>query len=97
MPENSGSTPVRAPPPAVDCASSTRTDNPALAQLTAAASPLGPLPTTVTSVSVVIPLLTSLRSCPAVHLPGSLRSCPPASLPGSLRSCPPGPNYRPLG
>ena len=48
-PLNSGSGRVRAPPPAVGCASITRTDRPALAQITAAANPFGPLPTTVTS------------------------------------------------
>ena len=48
-PGNSGSGAVRAPPPAVGWASMTCTDRPARAQMTAAARPLGPLPTTVTS------------------------------------------------
>ena len=36
----------------------TRTDNPARAQMTAAVSPLGPLPTTVTSTLVFLPPTT---------------------------------------
>ena len=48
-PGYSGSGAVRAPPPGVCWPSMTRTDSPARAQMTAAASPLGPLPTTVTS------------------------------------------------
>ena len=41
------------PTAGVDCASSTRTDKPARAETTAAAKPLGPVPTTVTSTSQV--------------------------------------------
>ena len=52
-PVNSGSGTVRAPPPNVGWASSTCTASPARAQMTAAANPLGPLPTTVTSTSPV--------------------------------------------
>src|ERR1700682_2977326 len=40
---------VRVPPPMVDSASSTRTDLPAPARTMAAASPLGPAPTTTAS------------------------------------------------
>src|SRR5437660_10885486 len=39
----------RMPPPMVDSASSTRTDLPAAARTMAAASPLGPAPTTIAS------------------------------------------------
>ena len=38
--------PLRVPPPIVGAASSTRTSTPSAARVTAAASPLGPLPTT---------------------------------------------------
>jgi len=38
---------VRVPPPISSAASSTVTESPALARVSAAASPLGPLPTTV--------------------------------------------------
>ena len=48
---------VRAPPPSVDSASRTRTDSPALARTTAAASPLGPDPTTTASTSRTGPSL----------------------------------------
>ena len=54
-PGNSGSGKVRAPPPGVGCASITRTDNPARAQMTAADKPLGPLPTIVTSTPISTP------------------------------------------
>ena len=47
---------VRAPPPSVGWASNTCTDNPARAQMTAAAKPLGPLPTTVTSTPQLKPI-----------------------------------------
>ena len=57
-PENSGSGRVRAPPPSVGWASITRTERPARAQMTAAARPLGPLPTTVTSTPANLPLAT---------------------------------------
>src|ERR1700681_3247168 len=39
----------RAPPSIIDCASSTRTDLPALVRSMAAASPFGPAPTTMAS------------------------------------------------
>ena len=42
---------VRAPPPIVDAASSTRTERPACAMAIAAASPFGPEPTTIASTS----------------------------------------------
>ena len=41
----------RTPPPIDDSASYSRTDRPARAATTAATSPFGPLPTTVTSVT----------------------------------------------
>jgi hypothetical protein len=59
-PLNSGSGSVRAPPPRVGCASKTCTDRPARAQMTAAANPLGPLPTTVTSTLAILPPTTRL-------------------------------------
>src|SRR5690606_23572651 len=53
--ESSGSRTVRAPPPIVGCASSTRTPRPARASVTAAARPLGPEPTTTASSRVIAP------------------------------------------
>ena len=50
-----GSAAVRAPPPNVGWASTTCTDSPARAQMTAAVNPLGPLPTTVTSMALLQP------------------------------------------
>ena len=55
-PGESGSGAVRAPPPKVGWASTTCTFRPARAQMTAAVSPLGPLPTTVTSTGQLQPI-----------------------------------------
>ncbi|COW73181.1 Uncharacterised protein [Mycobacterium tuberculosis] len=53
---NSKSAALRAPPPKVAWASTTCTFRPARAQMTAVASPLGPLPTTVTSTRQLQPI-----------------------------------------
>ena len=57
-PGTRGPAAVRAPPPAVGWASMTCTCRPALAQMTAAVRPLGPLPTTVTSTLLILPPTT---------------------------------------
>ncbi len=63
---------VRVPPPMVSAASRTVTDMPAEASVTAAASPLGPAPTTtaVLSVSYVTQSSVMSRSRPSGATPG---------------------------
>ena len=60
---------MRAPPPNVGWASTTCTFSPARAQITAAASPLGPLPTTVTSTRQLQPALAIAATLVGVNLP----------------------------
>ncbi len=77
---------VRQPPPAESAPSTTVTDRPAPARVTAAARPFGPDPTTTTSAPSPAVIETRYSSDPHTHHSAHGRSVGPIDRTGNRRS-----------